>query len=139
MINNSAKVMRHLPLIEYPWSAEIDRLLVSIKRDDISFLQPEIVIMENVYGLAQVKTADMLKEIYKSFESIGYAVKHRELMAADYGTPQRRRRLFFIAAKNLSYFQFPQPTHSEETSIFGLLPYVGAGNTLMKLPPALIK
>jgi DNA (cytosine-5)-methyltransferase 1 len=105
----------------------------------IAYLKPEIVVMENVYGLAQVKTADMLQEIYKSFEAIGYAVKHRELMAADYGTPQKRRRLFFIAAKNLSYFQFPQPTHSEEHNIFGLLPYEGAGNSLMKLPPALIK
>lgn len=105
----------------------------------IAYLKPEIVVMENVYGLAQVKTADMLQEIYKSFEAIGYHVKHRELMAADYGTPQKRRRLFFIAAKNLSYFQFPQPTHSENNTIFGLLPYEGVGNTLMKLPPALIK
>jgi DNA (cytosine-5)-methyltransferase 1 len=105
----------------------------------IAYLKPEIVVMENVYGLAQVKTADMLQEIYNSFEAIGYNVKHRELIAADYGTPQKRRRLFFIAAKNLSYFQFPQPTHSENNTIFGLLPYVGAGDTLMNLPPALIK
>jgi DNA (cytosine-5)-methyltransferase 1 len=102
----------------------------------IDYLKPEIVIMENVYGLAQVKAIDMIKEIYSSFERIGYTVKHRELVAADYGTPQKRRRLFFVAAKNLSYFQFPEPTHSEENNLFGLSRYVGAGDALGKLPEA---
>jgi DNA (cytosine-5)-methyltransferase 1 len=106
----------------------------------IHYLQPEIVIMENVYGLAQVKAVNMIDEIYRSFKNIGYQVKHHELMAADYGTPQKRRRLFFVAAKNLAYFQFPQPTHHEQiNNIFGLLPYQGAGKVLMELPPALIK
>jgi DNA (cytosine-5)-methyltransferase 1 len=102
----------------------------------INYLKPEIVIMENVYGLAQVKAIDMVQEIYKSFEDIGYSVKHSELIAADYGTPQKRRRLFFVAARNLSYFQFPQPTHSEHNNIFGLPPYLGAGEALKELPEA---
>lgn len=105
----------------------------------IDWLRPEIVVMENVYGLAQVKSADMVQEIVKSFEAIGYAVKYAELMAADYGTPQKRRRLFFIAAQNLAYFQFPEPTHSEFNNLFDLPLYEGAGNALMNLPPALIK
>ncbi|MDD2723380.1 MAG: DNA (cytosine-5-)-methyltransferase [Methylovulum sp.] len=105
----------------------------------IGDLKPEIVIMENVYGLAQVKSADMVQEIINSFEQIGYAVTYRELMAADYGTPQRRRRLFFVAAKKLKFFKFPEPTHSEFNTLFDLPPYEGAGNALMKLPPAIIK
>jgi DNA (cytosine-5)-methyltransferase 1 len=105
----------------------------------IDYLKPKIVVMENVYGLAQVKSINMIHEIYKSFEKIGYEVKHCELMAADYGTHQKRRRLFFIAAEDVSYFQFPEPTHSECNNIFGLPLYEGAGNALKKLPPALIK
>ncbi|MDP2901802.1 MAG: DNA (cytosine-5-)-methyltransferase [Methylovulum sp.] len=105
----------------------------------IDYLKPEIIVMENVYGLAQVKTINMVQEIYKAFKKIGYEVKHCELMAADYGTPQKRRRLFFIAARNLSNFQFPVPTHNENYNLFGLPLYEGAGNALMKLPPALIK
>jgi DNA (cytosine-5)-methyltransferase 1 len=105
----------------------------------IDYLKPEIVIMENVYGLAQVKTVNMMHEIMKSFEQIGYAVKHRELMAADYGTPQKRRRLFFVAAKDLTFFQFPEPSHSETGNLFGLPIYEGAGNALMKLPPARLR
>lgn len=105
----------------------------------VEALQPEIVVMENVYGLAQVKSANMIEEIYKSFEDIGYDVTHRELMAADYGVPQKRRRLFFVAAKNLHYFQYPQPTHCETENLLGLPLYKGAGDAILKLPKAVIR
>lgn len=105
----------------------------------VDFLQPEIVVMENVYGLAQVKSANMIEEIYKSFQDIGYEVTHRELMAADYGVPQKRRRLFFVAAKNLHYFQYPDPTHCETENLLGLPLYRGAGEAILKLPKATVR
>lgn len=105
----------------------------------IDALSPEIVVMENVYGLAQVKSVNMIEEIYKSFENIGYKVIHKELMAADYGVPQKRRRLFFIASKNLNHFKFPEPTHSESENLLGLPVYLGAGQALEVLPAAKIK
>ena len=105
----------------------------------IKVLEPELIVMENVYGLAQVKSANMIEEIYKSFEDIGYEVTHRELMAADFGTPQKRRRLFFIAAKNLHYFRYPYPTHCEIANLLGLPKYNGAGNILKNLPEATMK
>ncbi len=104
----------------------------------IEALKPKIVIMENVYGLAQVKSANMIEEIYKSFETIGYDVTHRELMAADYGVPQKRRRLFFVAAKDLHYFQYPQPTHCETENLLGLPIYNAAGEALSRLPKATV-
>jgi DNA (cytosine-5)-methyltransferase 1 len=104
----------------------------------VEALSPELVVMENVYGLAQVKSANMIEEIYRSFEQIGYEVAHRELLAADYGTPQKRRRLFFVAAKNLHYFQFPLPTHCEGQNLLGLPLYSGAGNAFAELPAAKI-
>ena len=97
-------------------------------------LQPEIVVMENVYGLAQVKGVNMIEEIYKSFRDIGYEVTHKELMAADFGVPQKRRRLFFVAAKNLHCFAYPQPTHCETENLLGLPLYRGAGEVLEALP-----
>jgi len=100
----------------------------------VDALQPEIVIMENVYGLAQVKSANMIEEIYKSFGEIGYDLTHKELMAADYGVPQKRRRLFFVAAKNIRYFQHPQPTHCETENLLGLPLYRGAGEAFSMLP-----
>lgn len=94
----------------------------------IADLQPSIVIMENVYGMAQVKSIDMIKEIYKSFKEIGYQITHKELLAADFGTPQKRRRLFFVAAKDLHFFEFPQPTHCEFPNLLGLPTYEGVGS-----------
>jgi len=86
-----------------------------------------------------VKSANMIEEIYKSFQDIGYEVTHRELMAADYGVPQKRRRLFFVAAKNLHYFQYPHPTHSGTENILGLPLYKGAGESILKLPKAIVQ
>lgn len=105
----------------------------------ICYLQPEVVVMENVYGLAQVKSAKMLEEIYQSFLEIGYKITHQELLAANYGTPQKRRRLFFVAAKNLEHFRFPEPTHSEKENLLGFPLYIGAGEALKTLPAPKIR
>ncbi|GBU09649.1 methyltransferase [Gammaproteobacteria bacterium] len=102
----------------------------------IDKLSPEIVILENVYGLAQVKSSNMIEKIYKSFNEIGYDVIHKELMSADYGTPQKRRRLFFVASKNIKAFKFPDPTHCEHENLLGLPLYKGAGEAFGFLPMA---
>ena len=105
----------------------------------VSELQPKYVVMENVYGLTQVKSANMLKLIYQSYENIGYQVIHRELNSADFGTPQKRRRVFFIASKDLTNFKFPEPTHCESPNLLGLPVYKGAGESIKNLPsPELI-
>lgn len=105
----------------------------------ISELNPKVVVMENVYGLTQVKSANMVDLIYESFKKIGYQIKHAELLAANYGTPQKRRRVFFVAAKDISKFEFPEPTHSSHLNLLGLPLYVGAGEAIMHLPPPMLK
>jgi DNA (cytosine-5)-methyltransferase 1 len=102
--------------------------------EHIHSLSPAMIIMENVYGLSQVKSANMIEEIYQSFEKIGYQITHKELMAADYGTPQKRRRLFFVAAHDLRDFQFPAPTHCESENLLNLPIYNGAGKSFIDLP-----
>lgn len=104
----------------------------------VSYLQPEIVVMENVYGLKQVKRSNVLAEIYSAFKGIGYDVTHHELLSADYGTPQMRRRLFFVATKRNNKFSFPDPTHSESENMFGLSLYNGAGESFIHLPEPII-
>lgn len=100
----------------------------------VSELQPKYVVMENVYGLTQVKSANMLNLIYKSYEEIGYKAIHRKLNSADFGTPQKRRRVFFIASKDLSNFRFPEPSHCEHANLLGLPVYRGAGESIKNLP-----
>lgn len=107
--------------------------------EHVSHLSPSIVVMENVYGMAQVKSVNMLDLIYKSFHDIGYDVTHRELLAADYGTPQKRRRLIFIASKDLQNYQFPEPTYCETINLMGLPVYKGAGEAILKLQNPSIK
>ena len=102
--------------------------------EHVAYLSPSIVVMENVYGMAQIKSVNMLDLIYESFNQIGYDVIHRELLSADYGTPQKRRRLIFIASKNLHHYRFPEPTHCETINLLGLPVYCGAGNVILKLP-----
>jgi|SanBayMetagenome_1026888.scaffolds.fasta_scaffold26669_2 DNA (cytosine-5)-methyltransferase 1 len=106
--------------------------------EHISILKPEIVIMENVYGLKQVKRSNVAKEIYQAFEKIGYQVKHQELIAADFGTPQLRRRLIFVATKGSNDFVFPLTTHSETINLFGGQIHEGAGKSFAHLPKPLV-
>lgn len=105
----------------------------------VSELNPKYVVMENVYGLMQVKSANMLQLIYDSYENIGYKVVHRELNSADYGTPQKRRRVFFVASKDLSNYRFPEPTHSQIPNLLGLPVYKGAGEALKILPSPIVE
>ena len=65
----------------------------------IEKLQPKVAIMENVKGLLFKKNTYYVEEIYKRLNAIGYNVKHMVLNAADFGVPQKRQRVFFIASK----------------------------------------
>ena len=102
--------------------------------EHVAILDPEIVILENVYGLKQVKKNNVLGEINTAFEEIGYEVQHQELMATNYGTPQSRRRLIFVATKGANDFEFPAPTHCQGDNLFGYPVYHGAGESIAHLP-----
>ena len=82
-------------------------------------LRPEWVIMENVPGILTMRTeaGELVKDILtREFERIGYRVDYRILMAADYGVPQKRRRVFFMSTRTNKPIVFPSPTHSSHPS-----------------------
>ena len=70
--------------------------LISYFVDAVKILNPEIVSMENVIGL--IKT-DVFDEFKKSLLGLGYTVSYSIVNCSDYGLPQRRKRLVFIASK----------------------------------------
>jgi DNA (cytosine-5)-methyltransferase 1 len=79
-----------------------------------SLLKPEIMIMENVPNILKAKTAsgEFVKEIIiQAFIDIGYKVEVAVLSATDFGVPQIRKRVFFIASRNRLDNPFPSPTH----------------------------
>ena len=47
--------------------------------------------------------------IIKDFESLGYNVVFKVLMASDFGVPQNRKRAFFVGIKGDKEFIFPNP------------------------------
>ena len=74
-------------------------------------LQPEWVVMENVPGLLLFKRGLVAAEVIKQFREIGYYVVPMILLAADFGVPQLRRRLFFVGNRTRSMVPFPLPTN----------------------------
>lgn len=100
----------------------------------VDYLRPKLVVMENVYGITQVKSVNMMQVIRKTFGDIGYHISHKELLAADYGTPQMRRRVFFVASLEERGYRFPEPTHSPAPNLLGLPEYIGAGMAISQLP-----
>jgi DNA (cytosine-5)-methyltransferase 1 len=74
--------------------------------------RPRSFLLENVYGLAyRNHNLPWLESILAAAEDMGYQVAHRVLLAADYGVPQRRQRLFVLGSRDRMP-EFPEPTHS---------------------------
>lgn len=115
--------------------------------------RPRVIILENVeefqdWGpLIQVRTADgellwdaegkplMVPDKTKKGQSfrrycnrlrrLGYVVEYRLLVAADYGAPTVRRRLFLVARCDGRPIVWPRPSHApaDKAHLLGLKPY----------------
>ena len=77
----------------------------------VSMLRPRFVLMENVTGLLSANDGLWVETVHESLNRLGYAVEHRILRAEDFGVPQRRRRVFFMAARDQGAIAWPGPTH----------------------------
>lgn len=72
----------------------------------INFLKPKAIIIENVPGLVTLYKGRIKDDIISSLTKMGYKVTYKILCSSDYGVPQKRRRVFFVALKN-NVFKFP--------------------------------
>lgn len=62
--------------------------------------RPQIVVLENVDRLLKSPTSQRGRDfavMLTSLDELGYVVEWRSINAADYGFPQRRRRVFILA------------------------------------------
>ena len=59
-------------------------------------LMPKTIMMENVPGLVKDERMAVLKQ---RLEKLGYILEYKVLNAADFGVPQRRRRMILIGSK----------------------------------------
>lgn len=104
-------------------------------------LRPEVILIENVpefrtWGPIGSNGRPMVSRRGETFQAwlntlraLGYTVDHRVLVAADYGDPTTRRRLFVQAVRGRRKIVWPEPTHSPtaEKDLFGTRkPWVAA-------------
>jgi len=85
-------------------------------------MKPKAFLIENVPGMATLNKGIVKEQIVNTFEDMGYrvTVTEKPLIAADYGVPQIRKRMFFvgiredIVEKIGNKFTFPAPTNSPD-------------------------
>lgn len=82
----------------------------------VNELNPDVVVIENVSGMKSLENGQFIDVISGYLENAGsengYNVKADFLNAADFGVPQLRKRLFFVAVKkSLGTFEFPEGSY----------------------------
>ena len=123
----------------------------------VSAVKPKYFVMENVPGILNMKNEKdqkVIDIIRQEFNNIGYYVEWKKLLAADYGVPQKRRRVIFIGCPLDSEgklpsrpVHYPRQTHVEQPPTNGTLDvglpslrqWVGAGTVLLSKEDAPVK
>ena len=91
-------------------------------------LHPKAIIIENVPGLLNLYGGKAKKEIIRLCAERGYTCNPKLLYAPDYGVPQIRKRVFFVALQEkFGTFKFPDP-------ILGQDQYIGCEDAIGDLP-----
>ena len=93
-------------------------------------VQPKWLVMENVTGITSIAEGGIVREIEHGMAALGYRVRMKILRAEDFGVPQERRRVFFIATRTDLPIVFPDASHG------GMLPpFVTIWDAISDLPP----
>lgn len=77
--------------------------------DFIQRVDPKVIVLENVPTILSSNNGRIATEICSDFESLGYKVQVLTLIASDFGVPQARKRVFFIALKSNLAEKFTPP------------------------------
>jgi len=93
-------------------------------------LKPKWLVMENVTGITSISNGRPVKEIRSALDKLGYYLEVRVLRAEEYGIPQERRRIFFLANRTDEAIFWPEPTHGP-----GRKPFVKVWDAISDLPP----
>ena len=102
--------------------------------DAIDKLKPVYFILENVANLRGICEGKLFKSILKRIDDMNYSAVPALLNAADYGAPQKRKRIVLIGVqKPFPSVQPPFPTHGEG---IGQKPFVTVREAFAGLPPA---
>ncbi|MHA1439242.1 MAG: DNA cytosine methyltransferase [Promethearchaeota archaeon] len=88
----------------------------------VNYFKPDFFVMENVPGILSMAKGQIVEKIIKLFKKINYSCILKVLLAADYGVPQIRQRVFFIGTQNQSFSSLKiQKTHKKDNKQKNLL------------------
>ncbi len=90
----------------------------------VDAIKPRVAILENVRLLTSMKAPSgcyVKDEIGTEFSAHGYQVDYFEVNAKDFGVPQHRERVFFVAVRDDIKAQpsIPKPSHGIGDNLFG--------------------
>jgi DNA (cytosine-5)-methyltransferase 1 len=88
-------------------------------------LQPNGFLLENVESLLHPKNAQAVSDLKEAIDKLGYKFIVYRADALDFGVPQKRKRVFFIASRKAIIGE-PIKTHGDELKLLikkDLLPY----------------
>lgn len=110
-----------------------------------ALVRPRVIMLENVEEFqtwgpvrkgkpVKSKAGQTFQKWKKQLSDLGYAIEHRELVAADYGAPTTRKRFVLVARCDGNPIVWPEPTHgprdSEEVKAGKLLPWRSAAEII---------
>lgn len=73
----------------------------------LKYFKPRAFVLENVPNLIAIDGGKMKESLTRKFNSLGYDVNHKIILASDYGVPQNRRRIVFVGMLGRNNFKFP--------------------------------
>jgi len=94
-----------------------------------SKVKPRCIFLENVEEFQdwgplgddnrpiKEKRGEIFRTWVSQLEALGYAVEWRELVAADYGAPTTRKRLFLVARRDGRPIVWPEKTHASRAKL----------------------
>ena len=72
--------------------------------------KPLLMLLENVKTILTIDHGNVTRVIYSKLQNIGYRIEHCVLNSGDYGVPQKRERVYFVAIRKDAPPRFPCST-----------------------------
>lgn len=87
----------------------------------VAEIRPRVFMLENVPNMERVQDGEVFTKVISALREAGYNVAHRVLLAADYGVPQMRKRMFIVGVRDGAAVVLPpRPTHREPGQVVDL-------------------
>lgn len=100
--------------------------------------RPKVILIEQVKGLLNAPDRSgtiggVFELLLQQLQNLNYLTNWKTIIAADYGVPQIRERVFIVSTLKPNQFDFPPPTHcspKQALPLFPLPPYITVGEAI---------